>query len=188
MSSIGAHIGAPCMRQCTEQRNLLPRTCIERTCRHHFTFPSYTVGFSSLSLSKTPPVCSQPRRVLQGFVTPAQGPQVRTTGRHRATNGDFQQTEGKSYGRDEFDKESATLLESSKKYPVTRTYRNDLTSLRVTGEALPWQVIAAMAADGGGTAAQELARGKYVMAIETFIPGRASDNSSISTKLVSSKY
>jgi hypothetical protein len=41
-----------------------------------------------------------------------------------------------------------------------------------------------MAADGGLTAAEELAKGKSLMTIETLIPGRSADHSSISTKLV----
>ncbi|KAG0568988.1 hypothetical protein KC19_6G057100 [Ceratodon purpureus] len=69
------------------------------------------------------------------------------------------------------------------KYVATRTYRKALASLRVVGEALPLQVNAALAADGGRTAAQELAQGKPMLVIETYNPGRFSEGSTVSTKL-----
>ena len=68
-------------------------------------------------------------------------------------------------------------------YVATRTYRKSLASLRVTGEALSLQVNAALAADGGRTAAQELAQGKTMLVIETYNPGRFSEGSIVSTKL-----
>lgn len=68
-------------------------------------------------------------------------------------------------------------------YVARRTYRKALASLRVTGEALPLQVNAALAADGGKTAAQELAQGKPMLVIETYNPGRFSEGSTVSTKL-----
>jgi hypothetical protein len=66
----------------------------------------------------------------------------------------------------------ARILESSEAYPMIRVFKNDLCRLEITGDAIPWQAIAAMAADGG------------LMTIETLIPGRSADHSSISTKLV----
>ncbi len=78
----------------------------------------------------------------------------------------------------------ARILESSEAYPMIRVFKNDLCRLEITGDAIPWQAIAAMAADGGLTAAEELAKGKSLMTIETLIPGRSADHSSISTKLV----
>lgn len=45
------------------------------------------------------------------------------------------------------------------------------------------QVNAALAADGGRTAAQELAKGRPMLVIETYNPGRFSEGSSVSTKL-----
>lgn len=68
-------------------------------------------------------------------------------------------------------------------YIARRTYRKPLASLRVYGEALPVQVNAALAADGGRTAAQELAQGKSTLVIETYNPGRFSEGSTVSTKL-----
>jgi len=78
----------------------------------------------------------------------------------------------------------ARILESSEAYPMIRVFKNDLCRLEITGDAIPWQAIAAMAADGGLTAAEELAKGKSLMTIETLIPGRSADHSSISTKLL----
>lgn len=79
--------------------------------------------------------------------------------------------------------ENSRVSNESSTYMARRTYRKPLASLRVTGEALPLQVHAALAADGGRTAAQELAKGKPMLVIETYNPGRFSEGSSVSTKL-----
>lgn len=82
------------------------------------------------------------------------------------------------------DSKKATALEDSTIYPIMRVYRDDLCTLEVTGDAQAWQAIEAMAADGGLTAAEELSKGRSLMTVETIIPGRSEDHSTISTKLV----
>lgn len=93
----------------------------------------------------------------------------------RAKNSENSAGHGDSRVKNEADPDSI--------YVVRRTYRKALASLRVTGEALPLQVNAALAADGGRTAAQELAQGKPMLVIETYNPGRFSEGSTVSTKL-----
>ncbi|KAL3691065.1 hypothetical protein R1sor_004716 [Riccia sorocarpa] len=85
---------------------------------------------------------------------------------------------------DESGNEKAQALSDSTIYPVMRVYRNDLCSLEVTGDAKAWEVVGAMAADGGFTASEELTKGRSLMTVETIIPGRSDDHSTVSTKLL----
>ncbi|KAL2622924.1 hypothetical protein R1flu_003129 [Riccia fluitans] len=85
---------------------------------------------------------------------------------------------------DDGGKEKARALSDSTIYPVMRVYRNDLCSLEVTGDAKAWEVVDAMAADGGFTASEELSKGRSLMTVETIIPGRSDDHSTVSTKLL----
>ncbi|CAM6086765.1 unnamed protein product [Calypogeia fissa] len=84
----------------------------------------------------------------------------------------------------EQDNQKATALKDSTIYPIMRVYRIDLCTLEITGDAQAWQATEAMAADGGLTAAEELSKGRPLMTVETIIPGRSGDHSTVSTKLL----
>ncbi|KAG6552457.1 hypothetical protein Mapa_006018 [Marchantia paleacea] len=85
---------------------------------------------------------------------------------------------------DDGDSGKAQALSDSAIYPVMRVYRNDLCSLEITGDAKALEVVSAMAADGGFTASEELSKGRSLMTVETIVPGRPEDHSTVSTKLL----
>ncbi|BBN13235.1 hypothetical protein MPTK1_6g01900 [Marchantia polymorpha subsp. ruderalis] len=85
---------------------------------------------------------------------------------------------------DDGDSGKAQALSDSAIYPVMRVFRNDLCSLEITGDAKALEVVSAMAADGGFTASEELSKGRSLMTVETIVPGRPEDHSTVSTKLL----
>lgn len=85
-----------------------------------------------------------------------------------------------------------TILQSDDKrignLPGVRIFENDLARLNIIGDVSSEQAITAAAADGGDAAEEHLASGMSAMVIETVFPVGPDDHSTISTRLVSSRF
>lgn len=65
-----------------------------------------------------------------------------------------------------------------------RTFENDLARLTVVGAVNFEQALTAAAVDGGVVADEYLSSGKPAMIVETMLPGRPDERSTVSTRLV----
>ncbi|XP_024401180.1 uncharacterized protein [Physcomitrium patens] len=121
-------------------------------------------------------------QLLPDLILHASSCSVRRGGKQRALSKSIRGKSAENSAQYE-DTRIDTEAGQSWNYAATRTYRKAMASLRVTGNALPLQVNAALAADGGRTAVQELKQGKAMLVIEAYNPGQLSEGSTVSTKL-----